>query len=172
MEEYKRSLCWYVKYSTSEEEIYCKIKDDPSYTCNLNEDGLLHSTYNENHYEPAITFRWKKFIIYYWLFNGEIKDCGHPFMINTHENQISSIHYYSSERIQTNQPIYIYCGDYQRRYANHNMYINNFTCKKTKILNDDKYECGLEYDNAIHCDTTPEGYPLWDEMESRFKFAD
>lgn len=172
MEEYKRSLCWRFKYSTSEEEIYNNIKDDPSYTYNLNEDGVLHSTYNENHYEPAITYRDRKIITYWWLFNGEIKDCSHPFMIHTFEGQIINIGYYSLEKIQTNQPIAIsYCT---KPYCRYNMCFNYRTYQYNKILNDDIYKHGTENMGSIHCDinTTPECYPLWDEMAPRFKFAD
>ena len=174
MEEYKRSLCHDFSNITSEEEIYSKIKDNPGCTCNLNEDGLLHSAYNETHYEPAVTFREKNRITYYWLFNGEIKDCEHPFMIHTYKGRIMNVTYYSLERIQTNRPIYIYCGNYQTRYEKYNMYFNSFRGEEIQILDDYKYKYGREYDDSIYCNinTTPECYPLWDEMEPRFKFAD
>ena len=171
MEEYKRELCWDFNQSTPG-DIYDSIKNDPRYTCNLNEDGLLHSAYNENHYEPAITFREGERITYYWLFNGEIKDCKHPFMIHTYKGQITVVTYYSLERIYANQPINIFYGT--KSYYKYNMCFNYFTFQYSKILNDDMYKHGKEYDDSIsrNIDTTPECYPLWDEMEPRFKFAD
>ena len=172
MEEYKRSLCWHFN-RTSEESIYNYTKSDPAYTCNLNEDGLLHSTYNGDHYEPAITWCQDDETIYYWLFDGKIKDCLHPFEISVCNKQITYIRYYSSERIQTNQPIFIHNGAFCMPYEEYNTYFDWFIYKD-KVL-DIKYKHGKKtylngHNNNIS--TTSEGYPLCDEMEAHFKFAD
>ena len=175
MEEYKRALCWYFNQSTSEEEIYDNIKDDPRYTCNLNEDGLLHSNYNGTHYKPAIIYCQGTRKMYFWMFNGIIKDCEHPFIISINDNLIVDIHYYSSDRIRTDQPIIINYINYFTPFLMYNEYINQATGKNIKILNGE-YKYGMlfkvsEYDrNKIMF--TSEWYPLWDEIEPPFKFAD
>ena len=167
MEGYKRALCWYFNKSTFEEEIYDSIKDDPKYTCNLNEDGLLHSNYTGTHYEPAIIYRLMGSVTYYWLFNGNIKDCEHPFMIKVLEDKIIDILYYSSERIKTNQ--YINCG---RKYKGYNIYYDSRTSISHKIVNSHKYYEEEDVEQFSKDMFTPEWYPLFDEMETHFKFAD
>ena len=167
MEDYKNSLaCWFS--GTDEEGIYDKIKDDSNFICNLNEDGLLHSTYNENHYEPAAIFRHGSILNYCWLFDGKIKDCLHPFNICM-GGSITDISYYS-ERIKTNQPIGIFYPIDEPSCEKYNTYFDH-TGKRHKILNDNRYKHGTKYCII----TTPEGYPICDEMEMdifKFKFAD
>ena len=74
---------------------------------NFNEEGRLHSKYLGDRYEPAIILHFHYCPTYYYLFDGEIKDCVHPFNV-----QISPIRkritYYSSERIKQELPIGIY----------------------------------------------------------------
>lgn len=176
MEDYKHSLYYYIKKSINEEDIYNNIKDDPSYICNLNEDGLLHSKYNETHYEPAIIHCQGETTTYYWLFNGELKDCLHPFRITTYNARVVFIHYYSSERIQTNQPITSHYGWWIRPFEMYNMYYNWELGEELKILDDDKYEYSKKFMSDDYCcniSKTPECYPIFNEMgETHFKFAD
>ena len=174
MEAYKRDLCSYFN-STSEEEIYNKVKDDIRYTCNLNEDGLLHSTYNGTYYEPAIIYKLDNRLNYYWMFDGKIKDYTHPFIVSTLKGQIERIEYYSSEIIKSNRPIFIDRTYGSGIYKRYNESFNYITREFTKILNDDRYKYTVEttytekFDKSMF---TSELYPLFDEMEPRFKFVD
>ena len=174
MEEYKRALCWHFGKSTSEEEIYAKIKNDPSYTCNLNENGLLHSTYNGTHYEPAIIQKYNKHLIYYWMFDGKIKDCLHPFMIHTFCDKIIDIHYYSSDRIQANQYVRYNCE--YASFKEYNTYYNWSIGGHCTIIDDDSYKYDDDDDDddeQFNKDMfTPEWYPLCNEIDYKFKFAD
>lgn len=66
-------------------------------------DELLHSEYLEDRYKPAIIlYRSGYAIAYVYLFDGEIRDCVHPCII--HRDRIE---YYSSERIEQDEPIHI-----------------------------------------------------------------
>ena len=73
---------------------------------NYNEKGRLHSKYLDNRYEPAITLHSAGLSEYYYLFDGEIKDCVHPLNITISDNG-KFIEYYSSERIQKELPTQI-----------------------------------------------------------------
>ena len=172
MEKYKRALCWHFGGSISEEEIYAKIKDDYRYTCNLNEDGLLHSTYNGMHYEPAIIFKGDVHVKCYWMFDGKIKDCLHPFSIDVAYSRIIDIQYYSSERIQANQYVHYNCE--YASFKKYNEYYHYCTRSHDTIIDDNSYKCDEEdEDEQFNKDMfTPEWYPLFDEMETHFKFAD
>ena len=182
MEAYKRDLCSYINNSTSEEEIYNSIKDNPKYTCNLNEDGLLHSTYNGTHYEPAIIYKCASRLNYYWMFDGKIKDCLHPFSIGVIDDQMVHIEFYSSEIIKSNNPVFINYMYSDRTYKRYNKSFNYTTEKHTKILNDDRYryeERTIYVERPTHVDRpdksmfTSEWYPLFNEMEEyKFKFVD
>ena len=75
---------------------------------NYNEEGLLHSRYLEDRYEPAITIINKFEIIYYYLFDGKIKDCVHPFKVEEYSDKTTfTVGYYSSERIAQDLPFKI-----------------------------------------------------------------
>lgn len=175
MEEYKRRLYYLINPSTSEGNIYDSIKDDSRYTCN-NEDGLLHSNYNGTHYEPAIIYSYRGRITYYWLFDGKIKDCEHPYRIDIFYGQVADITYCSSARINADQPIYINNSYMYGTRKAYNMSFNHITSKHTKILEDDSCKYGDEIISRENCDKdlfTPEWYPLCDEMnELNFKLAD
>lgn len=73
---------------------------------NYNEDGKLHSKYLGDRYEPAIIISNTRFIGRYYLFDGIIRDCVHPFYLFIDINTVKVL-YYSTERIKTDQPIYI-----------------------------------------------------------------
>ena len=80
---------------------------EPGYTLNFNynEEGNLHSKYLGNRYEPAIVISCDRFTIFYYLFDGTIKDCIHPFYILIYKAGCTKIKYYSTERISTNHPV-------------------------------------------------------------------
>ena len=71
-------------------------------TFKYNEEGRLHSKYLGDRYEPAIIIQ-RCYSAYYYLFDGEIKDCVHPFSITLYDSE-SIIRYYSSERIKQGLP--------------------------------------------------------------------
>lgn len=74
---------------------------------NYNENGDLHSKYLGDRHEPAITISHYNMKQLYYLSNGVILDCIHPFSILViNENDIN-VTYYSTERITTEQPINI-----------------------------------------------------------------
>ena len=75
-------------------------------TFNFNEEGRLHSKYLGDRYEPAIILQCHDSSIYYYLFDGEIKDCVHPFIIDISTTE-KYITYYSSERIKQELPVTI-----------------------------------------------------------------
>ena len=81
-----------------------EIEDLNSITLNYNEEGRLHSKYLGDRYEPAIILRYRNRSTYYYLFDGEIKDCIHPVSITTCDIG-KHIEYYSSERIKQELPI-------------------------------------------------------------------
>lgn len=148
-----------------------KPRDNIEY--NLNEKGL-HSRYMGTYYEPAIIRQIKNEKLFYWLFDGDIRDCNHPCYMSIKDGQISVVIYYSFERLTTFQPIIWYKDE--KIIKLYNRYTNSRTKGLIKILNG--------YDNPdgerICCDElyfphTPEFYPLCDQMEEdilRFKFAD
>ena len=69
---------------------------------NYNEEGRLHSKHLGDRYEPAITIP-DEYTDYYYLFDGQIKDCIHPFHIVENDKVV----YYSTERIKLELPIVI-----------------------------------------------------------------
>ena len=87
-------------------KIVQEVEDLSDVTLNFNENGRLHSKYLGDRYEPAIIIQYSQFTIYYYLFDGEIKDCVHPFSIDICAAE-RHITYYSSERIKQELPIYI-----------------------------------------------------------------
>ena len=77
-------------------------------TFNYNEEGQLHSKYLEDKYEPAVSVQHNCSITYYYLFDGEIKDCIHPFSVTKFTHTAScEVLYYSSERIEKKMPVRI-----------------------------------------------------------------
>ena len=87
-----------------------EIKEFDGITFNYNEEGRLHSKYLGDRYEPAIIIQCFQFILYYYLFDGEIKDCVHPFSIIIYDAR-KQIEYYSSERIKQKLPIGIFISN-------------------------------------------------------------
>ena len=83
-----------------------QIKGQSNIIFNYNEEGKLHSKYLGDRYEPAIIIRYDKRSMYCYLFDGEIKDCIHPFSIEIIGTE-RYIDYYSSERIEQELPIRI-----------------------------------------------------------------
>ena len=129
---------------------------------NYNEEGRLHSNYLGDRYEPAIIFRFAGSLLHYYLFDGEIKDCIHPFMIFM-SNEMKYIGYYSSKRIEQELPLSIQ-KQRHKVVENYNKY-NSLT-----VL--DGYKQGMfEIDIA---DDIEQDYLLHDYMEPAmpFKFAD
>ena len=92
--------------SASLHKLVHEIKDQSSVTLNFNEEGRLHSKYLGDRYEPAVIVQRHNSSIYYYLFDGEIKDCIHPFSVEIYAAE-KYIEYYSSERIKQELPIYI-----------------------------------------------------------------
>ena len=82
-----------------------EIKGFDGITFNYNEDGRLHSKYLDDRYEPAVIIH-NQSTTYYYLFDGKIKNCMHPFSIKIYTD-VKYIKYYSSERIEQELPIYI-----------------------------------------------------------------
>ena len=122
-------------------------------TLNYNEEGKLHSKYLGDRYEPAIIIRRTYRSIYYYLFDGEIKDCIHPFQIEEyqyHANRIFyNVFYYSSELIEQKLPIKIY--EYH------------------KFVRKVYYQVEMHDDDY---DYVRQDYTLHDCMEPVFKFTD
>lgn len=131
---------------------------------NHNEEGKLHSKYLEDRYEPAISIVDDTLVYYYYLFDGEIKDCIHPFSIRITDFEnfnAYNVVYYSSERIKEELPIMINeCEDEVQKYYNQ--------CSTGILL--DGYRYGMEIDDI----TTRPCYCLHDCMETEilFKFVD
>lgn len=92
---------------------------------NYNENGDLHSKYLGDRHEPAITISCFNIKQLYYLSNGVILDCIHPFSILViNENEIN-VTYYSTERIVNEQPINIeICGRAIESY-NYNHDVND-----------------------------------------------
>ena len=83
-----------------------EIEKPSNITFNFNEKGKLNSKYLNDRYEPAIILQGGNYSRYYYLFDGEIKDCIHPSsIVITKFNKY--IIYYSSERIKQELPINI-----------------------------------------------------------------
>jgi len=163
MEDYKQYFLYLAKkidYLTLDDRCYCELINR-EITINRNEQGQLHSKYLGNKYEPAVIVKSPYRIVKYYLFDGNIKDCEHPFRVSTHLNgDVYSVYYYSSERIKNNQPVFIgYKNDYNRYVYNECVY---------KIL--DEYPSGEDDEDLIKDFSI-----LHEEMEDtifKFKFAD
>lgn len=117
MEAYKRDLCQTYFECDSEPEILGFARAN-RYMYNLNANGRLHSNYMEGYYEPAIINRVGTYMHLYYLFDGEIVDCAHPFYVVVNLGVVHMVEYFSSNRIQNNEAICIYIdnGRYIGRY--------------------------------------------------------
>jgi len=104
MEEYRQYLTHYFStYPEQYETILEKIQNH-TYLYHMEED--LTSKYVNGRYQPAVILRAHTRTLYYWLFDGEIKDWDHPFeVVVSDEKGIINITYYSTERIINNKPI-------------------------------------------------------------------
>ena len=129
---------------------------------NYNEEGRLHSKYLEDRYEPAIIIRYVDHTIYYYLFDGEIKDCIHPFTIIKYFNgPLYNVLYYSSERIEQGLPIKI-----RETFEE----VTHHCCVDSTLIADSLFACGsiVNYKDYVKQD-----YTLHDCMTPQlFKFAD
>ena len=103
---YENTPCVGMKDSTSLHELVQEVEGLSDIIFNFNEEGRLHSKYSGDRYEPAIIIVFRHLSVYYYLFDGEIKDCIHPFSIQI-TKQIIHIDYYSSDRIEQELPISI-----------------------------------------------------------------
>lgn len=169
MEAYKQHLL-----STIPLDIHAQFTDSPNCKCTTNEDGLLHSYYTGSYYEPAIIYTCDELKNLYWIFNGEIRDCDHPFMISIVDGRIRKIIYYSSDRIKTNKPINIdyFHIDPTLCYQIFNEYDGISTeFMDTKILDEFeathylcKYDAQFIVNERVICDIM--------EEDNKFKFAD
>ena len=96
----------YTRCSDGLHKLVQKVERLRNVIFNFNEEGRLHSKYLDDRYEPAVILHNRNSSVYYYLFDGEIKDCIHPFSIKIRRS-INIIDYYSSERIKQELPIYI-----------------------------------------------------------------
>ena len=139
----------------------------------FNKEGRLHSQYLNDGYEPAITLHNRNRSIYYYLFDGEIKDCIHPFAVEitnyNHPLDVEiyitekNITYYSSERIKQELPMKI-TEDETTVFETYNQYSLEPLIKG--------YKSGSVEINIAGC--IKQNYFLHDCMEQAllFKFAD
>ena len=128
---------------------------------NFNEESKLHSQYLGDRYEPAIILNHSNSLAYYYLFDGEIKDCVHPFSIKIYATE-KYITYYSSERIEQELPIYIIEAEF--------LVIRTYNRYELEALIEG-YKSG-SFEIAID-EYVRQDYTLHDCMErASFKFAD
>lgn len=161
MEEYKLRLIKYMyQDGESMEDVHNYIVSNPDNNLiyNLNENGL-HSRYMGTYYEPAVIKQTENGKVLFWLFDGDILDCDHPFCIVIEYGKVSEIKYYSTERKNAGKP-----NSYKvfsTKFSMFGIFSGQPPCDyKTDIA-------GLIY--------TPEFYPLCDQIAKdtvRFKFAD
>jgi len=159
MEEYKNYLIQSIMHNEYEtiEEIELDLFGKDCFILNKNEEGRLHSKYLGDRYEPAIQFKIDNIYINYYLFDGEIKDCTHPFHIRFYNDKVEEIVYYSSERIENGEPIHL-----RHNSTYYNQYPDSFI-----II--DEYESKIVNERMIGNFSE-----LCEEMEEppKFKFAD
>jgi len=129
MEEYKQYLLDYINSLESRGYELVYKKED------------LDSEYKNGYYQPVIIYRGDaNTTIYVWMFDGEIKDCTHPVIVQstTHGSFITDITYYSSELIENNKPINLYTAAFTALHMRYNNYYED-----TPIIN------GYRKDNII-----------------------
>lgn len=162
MEEYRKAL--YLNISDIIEPSSYSYNEETVTYQHIN-GGQVHSVYNEETrtYTPALSRSIGHIVYQYYLFNGEIKDCTHPFCvsIDTERNIVTNVTYYSSERIRSGLPIAF------------GMY-NCYECFDTGNLKQILYEFPLCTKDEL-CSNNPEYYLVCDEMLTtswQFKFTD
>lgn len=142
---------------------------------NTNENGL-HSYFTGSYYEPALVLILNHTHIY-WFFDGEIRDCEHPFHIILLENTLCRIVYYSSERIRSSKPVVVNFNqfDSQILYNCYRLCRPGFQGHEYCIILEgiNKNICANAINIPDHLFTS-EFYPLYDRMaeDIALKFAD
>jgi len=175
MEEYKQYLLSMIEASD-----IIELKEMVKHNIKLHymqED--LNSEYVDGRYKPAVIFDdnygngyYKR---YFWLFDGDIKDCDHPFYIQTGENdEIICIMYYSTDRIKNSKPIKISSISSCFTWCVYNCY----SSVDKKILEEYDYETDY-VDFSIHelaeieqGQISPLCEEFAEELSFKFKFAD
>ena len=182
MDAYKKYL-WtlvcddFAYQSSSDAHKYARECVNPDYTFNYNDNGQLHSTYdNDKHeYIPAVIRRFINSTYYIYLFDGEIQDHDYPFcIICNHDGSATLVIYYSSERILSAMPIKVFStADGVSEY--YNCYYTR--CVKYVIISG--YESQINTSRIISMNKDPKHYLVCDELPVtstkyalRFKFAD
>jgi len=115
MEKYKQYLLNILTNGEDEGELIDSIRSDPKLHY-VNEN--LNSIYVNDHYEPAVIYKSGDSTTYYWLFDGDIRDCSHPFRVICSETKVISVMYYSSDRIKEGKPLHLFpwCGKLMKYY--------------------------------------------------------
>jgi len=128
---------------------------------NRNEEGRLHSVYLGDRYEPAVEYKCCSHIFKYYLFDGNIKDCEHPFCIVYKDGKIIEVTYYSTRRIIDGEQIKMGI-----KYAYYNFVSDGIVV--TEIME--------EYESKISRDSNLSSFSeVCDEIDAplfKFKFAD
>lgn len=142
--------------------LHKSVKRLDNVKCNY-KDGLLHSEYMGDRYEPAIIIHHHIHVTYVYLFDGDIRDCIHPCIVH-----IDHVEYYSSERIKQNEPIHI---DRRLLFTKYNVYGNSIKIDK------EHSSCCKIYKYTGNCVGLSEEewikYTTHDSLEvCNFKFAD
>jgi len=164
MEAYKSHLANILAYDEHKMSISYEeetISYGGSVTINRNEEGKLNSRYLDDRYEPAVRVQKTQGYTDFYLFDGEIKDCSHPFYVLYVKDVIVRVVYYSSERIMNNRPIVL-----EKTYNWKNKYYTLREPNPITIL--EGYESGTFRDETL------DGFSLQcEEMDKPlFKFAD
>jgi len=132
MERYKESLCHNIIDSQHKtiQELDDAMKYNDDFETNRNEEGKLHSKYLGDSYEPAIIYYADEMETRVYLFDGDIKDCIHPTIVTYFEETIVFVEYYSTERIENGEPIYL-----SEKYTLYNSYFyKGYETEWTKLL--------------------------------------
>jgi len=160
MEEYKQHLLDYINGLESR-----------GYNLVYKEENL-DSKYEDGYYKPAIIYENSLGIdLYVWLFDGEIKDCTHPVIVELHNSRLYEIYYYSSELIENEMPINIYriCGIAYREYNQYSNYRTKGFREYCSRSIHNKYKCIYELSGIEKGDISPRCEEfVW----SKLKFAD
>lgn len=164
MEAYKKKLlnsisCYIGHIYENVEDMARHINDHPNYIINRNEEGKVHSRYLGDRYEPAIIHRYNRVEKHYYIFDGEILDCDHPFRIVYLEGNITAVEYYSSERIK----------EYKPSYINLNL---NFRLYNAYLLGRDVKPVLKSYLHKMIKGTEQNDYALHDAMGIWLRFVD
>lgn len=149
MEEYKNDLCR-SHFLCLPDAIVKNIRNKPEFKFNLNENGNLHSDYVNGYYEPAIIRVHNNTTYLYWLFDGKIVDCEHPFHVSI-DKVITEVEYFSSSRIRNNKAI-----NMSQKVSYYNLFMGEY-----KIL--DEYKAYVR-PNKIDIELTPNNRILFNNM--------